>query len=94
MAYFHPDAMQQYKIFKGDCILVKSSFNRTTLLICLTDINLPKDAIKINNTVCKNLQVTKGCTVHLKPAGDVSNVQRINVVPFADTLTGDEENIW
>ena len=74
MALFHPDAMQKCQLFKGDCILVKNSFNRTTLLICLTDINLPKDAIKINNTVCKNLQVTKGCTVHLILAGEVSNV--------------------
>ena len=62
----HPDTLHEFQLFKGDCILVKSSFGKATLLIALTDSDISMDKIKMNRTICKNLQVVNGCTVYFK----------------------------
>jgi transitional endoplasmic reticulum ATPase len=87
--------MDELKIFKGDCVLLKGKKRKETVCIALlTEDNEQKDdEIRTNKTIRRNLRVRMGDTIAVHPAGDVPNGNKIHVLPFADSIEGLTGNI-
>jgi transitional endoplasmic reticulum ATPase len=87
--------MDELKIFKGDCVLLKGKKRKETVCIALlTEDNEQKDdEIRTNKTIRKNVRVRMGDTIAVHPAGDVPNGNKIHVLPFADSIEGLTGNI-
>lgn len=80
--------MNELKIFKGDAIFIKGKKRKETLVVALIDNKLDEGKIRMNKTIRKNLRVRLGDVVQIRPAGDVSNLTKLHVLPLEDTIEG------
>lgn len=47
----------------------------------------------MNETIRKNLGISLGDTVQIKHAGEVPILDKIHILPLADTITSEKDNI-
>jgi len=56
--------------------------------VVLKDKDLEEGKILMNNCMRKNLRVSIGEMVAVKPMTDIGNLTKIHILPFADSIEG------
>lgn len=88
--------MDELKIFKGDCVLLKGKKRKDTVCIALaveeTD-DLDNMKIRMNKVVRRNLRVRLGDVISVNPCPDIPNGNRVHILPIDDTIEGITGNL-
>jgi len=86
--------MEELGLFDGDTIHLKGKRTKKTVATVIeTTTYSSKDEIKMNRDTMKNLSVKAGDKVTIKPLDDVKFGKKIYVLPYKDSLPGEEEEI-
>jgi transitional endoplasmic reticulum ATPase len=86
--------MDDLQLFRGDTVLVKSKYERDTVLIVTTNDNASDGCAQINRIVRQNLQMEPGDYITVEPLADIKYAKRIRVLPLADTIQGQTGSLF
>jgi len=85
----HETKMKELKIFNGDPVLLKGKRRRKTLCIAIRDNTIGDvQKVAINKVTRNNLRSKLGDIITVNSVPEVPNLQKIHVLPYADTIEG------
>lgn len=92
--------MEELDVFRGDSVELRGKRGKKTICIALSyepeegDPPMENGSIRMNKVVRTNLSVRLGDVITVNPAPNVAYGQRVEVLPFDDTVEGVTGNIF
>lgn len=88
------DKAAELEIFRGDTVLLRGKKGRQTTAVAVTIESNEHFKIRMNRTVRNNLRVKLGDVISIRPAGDMPNAVRVQILPLDDTIEGIDGDLF
>lgn len=84
----NPDKMEELELFNGETAIVHGKRRKATLVLVCSADTCDVGKVQMNKVVRKNLGVRPGDVVSVKSCGDAPYLEKVSILPYADTIEG------